>query len=54
MHPSSPLADKLENVPAGHGNNKANLSLLLGIRRNPEAIRAETRGLPVDDSGSLT
>lgn len=54
VHPSSPLADKLENVPTGHGNNKANLSLSLGIRRNPEAIRAETRGLPVDDSGSLT
>ena len=41
MQPSVPLAEELENVPRGHGNNVAIVWLLSRLLLNPEAKRAE-------------
>lgn len=53
MHPSTPLAEELENVPRGHGNNVATPWLLSGILLNPEAKRAEIRTSANTSEGSV-
>ena len=42
MHSSSPLEDKLENVPRGHGRNLRSVDVAADCL-NPEATRISTR-----------
>ena len=51
MHLPVPWLKGFENVPRGHGNNLAIVSLRPNIL-NPEAKRAETCSLPLSVQGS--